>query len=85
MERSVSKWSEINSSIQVDDDRKKWLRSYFKAQEALAAKDFSKARKIFTRLNKIEGYNDFEDNNQNLFMLIDIAVRGKTNRSLKIS
>ncbi|MCX6706311.1 MAG: hypothetical protein NTV24_04400 [Candidatus Woesebacteria bacterium] len=87
MERLTNGWSQIKSSLpeQLVDPEKKWLRTYFKAQEALSVKDFNKARKIFTRLNNIEGYNSFEDHNQNLFMLIDVAVRGQTNRSLKIS
>jgi hypothetical protein len=68
----------------------KFARVYFKAQKLFAEgedkgiteeklKRAQRARNIFEKLEKINGYMDFEA--ENIFMLktIDIGVRGKSN------
>lgn len=56
------------------------LRGYFKAQLNMKEGKHKKADEIFDALDKNPDFLNLEEEKENLFASIDIAVRGETNR-----
>ncbi len=81
-QKTAEIWRKVEEKIPDDlsDEQQSWIKKYLKAQIAFSLKDPTEAYKIFTRLDKVDAYVQFEDKNQPLFAAIDIAVRGGTNR-----
>ena len=75
-------WAMISACIPEDLDPhyKNFVRGYFRAQVRIEAGDKKRGRRILEGLDKITGFKEFEDSNQELLAAIDIAVRGRTNR-----
>lgn len=61
----------------------KLLKAYFKAQVRIKNGQLKKASRLLGHLDRCHGLLEFEKDEQNRKILadIDIAVRGKTNRS----
>ncbi|GEM_PF-3695754 len=79
--RSWGEMSHLLTPLDLDKPSLKIARSYFNAQKFLAEGKKRRASRRFESLSKITGYDKFEDENPNLFGIIDIAVSGKSNRS----
>lgn len=61
---------------------KRYVEVYFKVQLLYAERKETKARRLSGLLTKFTGFGKFEDENESLVAAIDIAVRGKTRRSV---
>jgi hypothetical protein len=80
----VSDWGEMKTYLPKDIDprHKKLLRAYFGGQLLYSRGKKAKARRRFKALKRIPAYIDFEDNNRELLILVDRAVKGQTRWTL---
>jgi hypothetical protein len=81
-------WSDIvgllPENLKTDyPDQFRSIRSYFRMQLHLAEGRKTKAGRISEGLAHREGFEDFEDANQELFAAIEVAVRGETKRRVE--
>ena len=83
-EGKVSDWSEMKTYLPKDigPRKKKLLRAYFGGQLLISRGKKVKARRRFKALKRISDYIDFEDNNRELLILVDRAVRGRSRWTL---
>lgn len=56
-----------------------FLKTYFRAQQRIEEGRTKKAREILNGLDKKTGWEEFENQNKELLMTVDVAVRGDTN------
>ncbi|HJX46173.1 MAG TPA: hypothetical protein VJ399_03345 [Patescibacteria group bacterium] len=70
----------LDSKICPDNER--FLHVYFRSQLFIAEGKPTKAKRLFNLLSHWTGFDKFEENpkNQEALSLIDLAVRGDTNR-----
>jgi len=59
-----------------------FLEVYFRLQKRIVEGRMIKARTISDGLRKKTGWSEFEENHEDLLTIIDMAVRGNTNRLL---
>ena len=80
----VTDWGEMKTYLPKDvgPRQKKLLRAYFGGQLLISRGKKVKARRRFKVLKRIPDYIDFEDNNRELLILVDRAVKGKTRWTL---
>jgi len=76
----VHDWGEMSSFLPSDivAESERFLRAYFKAQLFLQEGKRVKAKRLFSGLDRTTGYSDFEDSNQDVLRIIDLAVRGES-------
>lgn len=78
----VRDWGEMKSFLpnSLKEGEMNLVHGYFKAQLKIAEGNVKKADKIFDALDKINGFQRLENEREDVFINIDIAVRGSTNR-----
>lgn len=75
-------WDKIDKRLpsHLTNKQRTWIKNYLQAQVAIKEKDPLEATKIFTRLDREEGFEVFEEKHPEYFATMEIVVRGKTNR-----
>ena len=80
----VTDWGEMKTYLpkDIDPQRKKLLRAYFGGQLLSLRGKKVKAHRRRKVLKRLPDYIDFEDNNRELLILVDRAVKGITRWTL---
>ncbi len=78
----IRDWVTIQTLLPEDlaEGEMRLLKSYYRAQLKIVHGQKKKAGKLLDRLDNICGFQDLEENRGELFKVIDLAVRGETNR-----
>lgn len=84
----VRDWKEMKLILDsnINDHNKRYLLLYFHAQRNIVNGDIRKAREKFSRMDKwaerevYKNFSGFEDVNEEILSMIDLAVRGETQR-----
>ena len=78
----VKDWGEMSYYLPKDlsDRDQGLLRGYFRAQILIVKGRRIRASRLLRGLDKLAGFTEFEDDNEELLKKVDIAVRGETYR-----
>jgi hypothetical protein len=83
----VRSWSEMQ--IYLSDDLEpstiKLLRSYTRAQIDITMGRRRRAKQLLNILDRRFGLEDCEEKNPDCFRIVDIAIRGETNRDYRLN
>lgn len=78
-QQDIRSWSELSGTVKdLDPKTEKFAKSYFRAQLHIARGRKTKARRLFKLLDAVNGFREFEENNQDLLRQIDLAVKGNS-------
>lgn len=84
-QKKVKDWGEMKSYLpnSLTGGELNLIRGYFRAQLRIAGKQLNKAEDIFKALDKKSEFKELENRREDVFITIDMAVRGSTNRGKK--